>query len=74
VFLAGFDLVNLLDGGEIDRVNRQPIKGIGGQCDDVALAQAGDNVVDPVRLRFIGWTRKISADKKAYLGSYFETP
>jgi len=54
VLLAGFDLVDLFDSEEIDGVYRQAIKGVGRQGDHIALAQAGDNIVDPVRLGFIG--------------------
>jgi len=54
VLLAGLDLVDLLDGMEIDGVDRQPLKGVGRQGDDTAFSQARDDVIDPVRLRFFG--------------------
>jgi hypothetical protein len=39
---------------QIHRVHRKTVEGVGGHGDYVALAQAGDDVVDPVRLGFIG--------------------
>ena len=54
VLLAGLDLVNLLDRVEIDRVDGQAVEGVGRQGNDIAFAQTGDDIVDPVRLGFIG--------------------
>ncbi len=54
VLLAGLDPVDLLDGGEIDRVHSQAVEGVGRQSDNIALAETGDDVVDPVRLGFVG--------------------
>jgi hypothetical protein len=54
VFLAGFDSVDLLDSGEVHRVHSQAVEGVGRQCNYIAFAEAGDDVVDPVRLGFVG--------------------
>ena len=54
VLLPAFELVNLLHRAQVHRVHGQPIKRIGGQGNHVALAQAGNDVIDPVCLRLIG--------------------
>jgi len=54
VFVAGLDLVDLLDRMKIHRIDSQAVEGVGGQGNDIALAQTGDDIVDPVRLGFIG--------------------
>jgi len=54
MFLAGFDFINLFNRKKIHRVHCQSVKRIGGQRDNIALPQAGDDVVDPVGLRFVG--------------------
>ena len=54
MFLAGFDLVNALDGVEIYGVDGETVKGVGGHGDDVAFLQTGNDVIDPVCLGFIG--------------------
>jgi hypothetical protein len=54
MFLAGFNLVNLLNRIQVHWIYGQAVKGIGRHRNDVTLPQAGDNVVDPVGLRFVG--------------------
>jgi len=54
MFLAGFNFVNLLNRVQIHRVYSQTVKRIGWHRDNIALPQAGDNVVDPVGLGFVG--------------------
>jgi hypothetical protein len=54
VFLAGLDLVDLLHGAQIHRVDGQTVKSIRRQGNNIAFVQTGDNVVYPVRLGFIG--------------------
>ncbi len=54
VLLAGLDLVDLLHGVQVHRVHGQAVKGVGRQRDHTAFAQAGDDVIDPVWLGFIG--------------------
>jgi len=39
---------------QVHRVNCQPVESIGRQRNYVALSQAGDNIVNPVWLGFIG--------------------
>ena len=54
VLLAALELVDVLDGVKIYGVDRQAVEGVGGQRDDIALAQARDDVVDPVWLGLVG--------------------
>jgi hypothetical protein len=54
MLLAGFDLVDLFDCVQIHRVDSQTVKRVGRQRDNIALLQAGDDVIDPVWLGFIG--------------------
>jgi len=54
VFLAGLDLVDLLYGAKVDGIDGEPVEGVGGEGNDFAFTQAGHDVVDPIRLRFIG--------------------
>jgi len=54
LFLPAFQAVDTLDGVEIYRVDGQAVKGVGRHGNDVALAQARDDVVDPVWLWFVG--------------------
>ena len=54
VLLARFDLVDLLDGVQVDRVDGQTVERVSRQSDDTAFTQAGDDVIDPVRLGFVG--------------------
>jgi hypothetical protein len=39
---------------QIDGIDGEAVEGIGWQGDDVTLPQTGDDIVDPVRFRFIG--------------------
>ena len=52
--LPGFDLVDLFNRMQIDRIHCQPIESVRGQRNNIALAQAGDNIVNPVWLGLIG--------------------
>jgi hypothetical protein len=54
MLLPRLDPVDLLHGIKVHRVYRQTIESIGRQSDNIALAEAGDDVVDPVRLGFVG--------------------
>jgi hypothetical protein len=54
VLLPGFDLVDSFHRMQINGVNGQTVEGIGWQGHDVALAQARDDVIDPVWLGFVG--------------------
>jgi hypothetical protein len=69
VLLARFDLVNSLDSLEIDRIDGETVEGIRGESDNVAFAQTGNDVIDPVRLRFIGMDAQDLRGQEAYLGS-----
>jgi hypothetical protein len=39
---------------EIHWIDSQAVKGVGWQGNYISLAQTGDDIVDPVRLWFIG--------------------
>ena len=54
VLLTALDLVDLLDRGEVHGIDGQSIEGVGGHGDEIALVQAGHDVVDPVLLGLIG--------------------
>ena len=43
---AGFEVVDAIDGLEVDGVDGETVKGVGGEGDDVAVVEAGDDVVD----------------------------
>jgi hypothetical protein len=43
---AGFDVVDAVDGFEIDGVDGEAVEGVGGKSDDVAVVEAGDDVID----------------------------
>jgi hypothetical protein len=48
-----FDLVDTVDSPQIHRVNGQAVKRVGRHAHDFAAAQTRDNVLDPIRFRFI---------------------
>ena len=54
LLLAALEPVDALDGMQIYGVHGEAVESVGGQGDDVTLAQARDNVVDPVWLGLIG--------------------
>jgi hypothetical protein len=43
---AGLEVVDAIDGLEIDGVDGETVEGVGGESDDVAVVEAGDDVVD----------------------------
>jgi hypothetical protein len=43
---ASFELVDAVDGLEIDGVNGEAVEGVGGKSDDVAVVEACDDVID----------------------------
>ena len=53
VLQSGLDLVNALDSVKIDGVDGESIEGVCGKRDDVATAQAGDDICDALCLWFI---------------------
>jgi hypothetical protein len=44
----------LLDGEKVHWIYGQAVERVGGQSNHTAFAQAGDDVIDPVWLGFIG--------------------
>ncbi len=51
---TGFELVDALDGAEIDWVDGEAIEGVGWERDDVTGVEAGDDIVDQCWLGFVG--------------------
>ena len=51
---AGLDVVDAVDGPEIDRVDGEAVEGVGGKRDDVAGVEAGDDVIDELWFGFVG--------------------
>src|SRR5216683_2601736 len=51
---AGFDLVDAVDGLEIDRVDGETVEGVGGQGYDVAAVEAVDDLPDQFGFRLVG--------------------
>ena len=51
---AGFDLVDAVDGAQIDGVDGEAVKGVGRERDDVAAIKARDDVVDERWFGFVG--------------------
>jgi hypothetical protein len=43
---AGFEVVDAIDGLEVDGVDGETVEGVGGEGNDVAIVEAGDDVVD----------------------------
>src|SRR5581483_5607880 len=54
VLLPGLELINALNGAQVHRIDGKSVKSIGRQSDDISLTQAGDDVIYPVLLGFIG--------------------
>jgi hypothetical protein len=54
VLLPGLDLVDTLDCAKVHGIDRKAIKGVRGKGYNVTFSQAGDDIVDPVWLGFIG--------------------
>ena len=48
LLLAALDAVDVFDGVEVDGIHGKAIKSVGGHRNDVALAQTGDDVINPV--------------------------
>jgi hypothetical protein len=55
---AGFDFVDAFDGAEIDGIDSEAVEGVGGEGDDLAAAEAGDDVVDERGLGLVGMDTK----------------
>jgi len=51
---AGLELVDAVDGAEIDRVDGEAVEGIGRERDDVAAVEAGDDVADERGFGLVG--------------------
>lgn len=51
---AGFELVDAVDGAEIDRIDGEPVEGVRGQSDNVAVVKTGGNIVDERGLWLVG--------------------
>jgi hypothetical protein len=51
---AGFEIVDALDGAEIDGVYGEAVEGARRQRDDVAAVEAGDDLVDELGFGFVG--------------------
>jgi hypothetical protein len=51
---AGFELVDAVDGGEIDRVDGEAVEGVGGQGDDVAAVEAVGYIANERWLGIVG--------------------
>ena len=51
---AGFELVDAVDGVEIDGVDGETVKSVGRERDDVAAVETVGDVLDERRLRFVG--------------------
>jgi len=51
---AGFELVDAIDGAEIDGVDGKAIEGVRGQCDNIAVVEAGGDVADERWLWLVG--------------------
>ena len=51
---ASFEVVDTIDGLEVDRVDGEAVKGVGGKGDDVAAVEAGDDVFDERWFWFVG--------------------
>ena len=50
---ARLDFVNAVDRPQIDGIDRQAVKGVRGKTDNTTAAQAGDDVFDTFRFRFV---------------------
>jgi len=51
---ARFEIVDTLDGAEIDGVDGETIEGARGQRDYVAAVEAADDLIDELGLGFVG--------------------
>jgi len=51
---AALDVVDAVDGVKIDGVDGETVEGIGGECDDVALVEAGNDLIDESRFGLVG--------------------
>jgi len=51
---AGLDLVDAIDGAEIDGVDCESVEGVGGESDDITAVEAVGDVGDERRLGFVG--------------------
>jgi hypothetical protein len=51
---AGFELVDAVDGLEIDWIDGEAVEGVGRESDDVTAVEAGDDVVDERGLGLFG--------------------
>jgi hypothetical protein len=51
---ASFNFVDAFDGPEINRIDGEAVEGVGGKGDDLATAEASDNVVDERGLGLVG--------------------
>ena len=71
MLLPRLDLVDPLHGVQVYRIDGKPVKSVGRQGDNVAFAQTGDDVVDPVGLGFIGMDAQNLRGQEAYLGSLY---
>jgi hypothetical protein len=60
---AGLELVDVLDGAEVDGIDGEAIEGVGGQCDDLAAPQAFGHLLDKKRLRLIRMNAKEFCDQ-----------
>jgi len=54
LLLAALDAVDIFDRVEIYWIDRETVEGVGGHGDDIALAQARNDVFDPVWLGLVG--------------------
>ncbi len=50
---AGLEVVDAVDGVQIDRIDGETIEGIGGKGDDIAAVEAGDDGLDVVLLGLV---------------------
>jgi len=63
---AGFQLVDVLDGAEIDGVDGEAIEGVGGERNDVAALQRLDDLGYQVGLRFVRMNTKDFSDQTIF--------